>query len=103
VIWLKLLANQSAASLVTQAFLVTAWIYFVTTRLFLGASVGEWTCQVQLGTALQRAQKPKYLLKVVMRETLMVSTGLLLLPLLSLLIAKDFIGEVLDLKLYSLK
>lgn len=102
-IWLKILASQSVAAMITQAFLFVSWVYFITTRYFLGATLGELTCHIQLGTEKQRSQRSWYLIKVISRETLMVLTGLFVLPLISLFIARDFVGDFLGIRLYSLK
>lgn len=70
-------------------------------RGFNGATIGEWTCSLRLGQPWQRLQSG-YILKVLLRTTLIMATGIVTLPLLSLLFKRDLAGDISGLKIYSL-
>lgn len=84
------------------AFLVSIWIYFISMRVIMGASMGEWTCQLRLGQPMQRLHV-SYIFKVTARTTLILLTGVLFFPLLSLICKRDVVGMFTGLKIYSLK
>lgn len=83
------------------SFLFSFWAYLVVTRIFMGASLGEWSCQLRVGQPTQR-MKSSYALRVIGRTTVILLTGVVLLPLLSLIFEKDLAGEISGVKLYSL-
>lgn len=83
-------------------FLLSTWSYLIFMRAFIGASIGEWSCDLRLGEPVQRF-KSNYVLKVMFRTTLVMLTGVFILPLLSLLFAKDIAGELSGLRIYSLQ
>ncbi|MFP5520450.1 MAG: RDD family protein [Bdellovibrionia bacterium] len=95
-------SNASLTSLYLEVFFLSAWLYFILMRLFMGATVGEWACDIRLGTP-QDQKKRNYAFKVAGRESLMVLTGLVVLPMLSLILARDLVGNLLGLKLQTLK
>ena len=74
-------------------FSVIAWIYLVINRVFLGFTPGEWVFDQRVdmpqnhGTAL-------YMLRVVMRATLVVFTGLIIFPIASLVSGRDLAGII---------
>ncbi len=83
-------------------FLVSFWLYLITMRLFMGASIGEWTCNLRLGQPSQRNQVG-YVLRVMARTSLVLFTGIVVLPLFSLLFKCDLVGDMAGIKIYSLK
>ena len=83
------------------SFFFSFWVYLVMMRAFMGASLGEWSCQLRLGQPAQRI-KASYVLKVILRTTLILATGVVILPLLSLIFKEDLVGELSGLRLYSL-
>jgi len=83
-------------------FVFTGWIYFIATRALVGASVGEWTCSLRLGQPSERLNDT-YITRLLVRTTIGLTTGIILLPLLSLVFKKDISGFLSGLKLYSLK
>lgn len=85
-----------------QIFVVVGWIYMVSLRTFMGSSVGEWTCDLRLGQPHERL-RASYALRVALRSTLILGTGVITLPLLSLIFKKDLAGLVSGLRLFSLK
>lgn len=85
-----------------SVFLASAWMYLLTMRVFFGFSIGEWACDLRLGQPTER-MKAFYPLRVFIRSTLIVGTGLLPLPLLSLLTGVDLSGKLSGVKLMSLR
>lgn len=83
------------------SFLFSSWSYLIMMRIFMGASLGEWSCQLRLGQPVQRI-RGGYALRVVARTTLILLTGVITLPLLSLFIKRDLAGELTGIKIYSL-
>ncbi|HEY8271967.1 MAG TPA: hypothetical protein VIG33_13840 [Pseudobdellovibrionaceae bacterium] len=82
-------------------YLGAAWLYMITTRFFIGASIGEAACDIRLGEPRERLS-PWYFLRVVFRATLIAATGVVVLPLLSLILGRDIPGIICGLKLFSL-
>ncbi len=96
------LKQQNASVSIAILFLTVSWTYLVFMRAFMGASIGEMTCDLRLGEPLQRLSI-SYILKVMLRTTAVMLTGVVLLPLVSLLLTKDIAGEISGLKMYSLE
>ncbi len=90
------------ANLFVGSFLICFWLYLISMRLFMGASLGEWTCQLRLGQPAQRS-RISYVFKVIARTTLVLFTGVIVLPMLSLLFKRDLVGDIIGIKIYSLK
>jgi hypothetical protein len=84
------------------SFVFSFWVYLVIMRVFMGASLGEWSCQLRLGQPLQRI-KPTYVLRVAARTTTLLLTGVVTIPLISLLLKRDLLGELTGIYIYSLK
>jgi len=83
------------------AFVFSFWIYLIIMRIFMGASLGEWSCQLRLGQPTQRI-KISYIFRVIARTSLILLTGVVTLPILSLICKRDLVGELTGLKVYSL-
>jgi hypothetical protein len=83
------------------SFLFSFWAYLVVMRIFMGASLGEWSCQLRVGQPAQRLKR-SYTLRVIGRTTLILLTGVVVLPLLSLIFESDIAGEITGVKIYSL-
>jgi hypothetical protein len=75
-----------------------AWIYMVANRVFMGLIPGEWVFDQRLG-APQVLGTPSYALKAVARATVIVGTGGILFPLLSLIFGRDILGRILGIEL----
>ena len=75
--------------------------YLIMLRVFLGNSLGEWSCDLRLGEPRQRFSS-KYSLLVLFRFAIVVCTGVVTLPLLSLLSGVDWAGRLSGLPLISL-
>lgn len=93
-------------SLMLKEFLVVyvlaSWIYMISTRILMSASLGEWACDIRLGQPHERFARG-YGLRVFLRATFILLTGMIPLPLLSLLFGRDIPGDLTGIKLYSLK
>ncbi|MCE3010204.1 MAG: hypothetical protein LW875_06305 [Proteobacteria bacterium] len=71
----------------------SAFLYLCISRVFLGYSLGEWACDLRVGTIEQRLH-PKYSLRVVTRMALIFGTGVIVLPLISMLFRRDLVGRL---------
>ncbi len=74
--------------------------YMCLTRLFLGSSLGELIFDIQVGTDEQR-DKISFNFLVFGRSLIALCTGLFILPILSLIMRKDYLGTFSGLKLYK--
>lgn len=83
------------------SFLFSFWSYLVMMRIFMGASLGEWSCHLRLGQPIQRI-KTSYYFRVIARTSIMLMTGIITIPILSLLLKRDLAGELTGVKIYSL-
>lgn len=83
-------------------FASCAWVYLLTLRCFFGFTIGEWACDLRLGQPHQRFMK-SYPVKVLLRVSLIVGTGLFVLPLFSFLTGRDWAGKITGLFLISLR
>jgi len=83
-------------------YVVGSWLYMITTRFFIGSSIGEAACDIRLGKPQER-MSAWYFLRVILRSTLIILTGVIVLPALSLIFGRDIPGILSGLKLFSLK
>lgn len=97
-----ILKDLSLAKIFGAAFLFSFWMYMIFLRGFNGATIGEWTCSLRLGQPWQRVQSG-YILKVLVRTTLIMVTGIITIPVLSLLFKRDIAGDISGVKIYSLE
>lgn len=82
-------------------YVIGAWLYMITTRFFIGSSIGEAACDLRLGKPQERLSS-RYFAKVILRTSLIMLTGVILLPTLSLILGTDIPGKLTGLKLWSL-
>jgi hypothetical protein len=75
-----------------------SWIYLVSNRIFLGFTPGEWVFDQRLGKPEQMGSVA-YALKTVLRTSVIIATGYILFPILSLLFNKDLLGQMMGLEL----
>ena len=79
------------------------WTYFVVTRTFMGASIGERFCHLRLGKPSERLNS-LYIVRLIARISFVVVTGIILIPILSLIFRRDLAGRLSGgLYIYSLK
>lgn len=81
-------------------FAGVAFIYLTVNRVFLGYTPGEWAFDQRIGRPEQMA-KASYSFKVIYRSLLVICTGFILFPLLSLVFGKDFAGAISGVSLYK--
>lgn len=93
--------EPNLAKMFIFSFFFSFWVYLIMMRVFMGASLGEWSCQLRLGQPVQRI-KTSYILRVIVRTTLILVTGVVTLPILSLICKRDLIGDITGLRIYSL-
>ncbi|MBC7458777.1 MAG: RDD family protein [Bdellovibrionaceae bacterium] len=96
------LKNQNLMSVIGFLLMITIWAYLIFMRAFMGASIGEWACDLRLGQPLQRF-KISYLFKVILRTTIIVVSGIIFIPILSLILSRDLAGDICGLRIYSLE
>lgn len=94
--------NDSLAEMFAMVFFACGWVYMVTIRYLMGSTIGEWACDLRLGQPHERLLG-NYILKVALRSTLILCTGIVTLPLLSLILGRDIPGVLSGLRLFSLK
>jgi hypothetical protein len=103
-VFLKIIRMPITESLMQDfsvVFIAGLWMYMVTTRFFIGSSLGEAACDLRLGRPQDRMSS-RYFLKVIARATLIIATGIFILPLLSLIFGRDLAGSLSGVKLFSL-
>lgn len=88
--------------LLLQIFVGIYWVYSVVVRVFSGCTLGEKSCDLRLGQPSQRLQA-SYAMRVALRTSINLISGVVVLPLLSLLFKKDIAGRISGLNLISLK
>lgn len=89
-------------STIPAIFIVMTFAYMTMSRILMGASIGEIVFDVHLGTEAQR-QNVGYSLRVILRSTLAIVSGLVVLPFFSLLLKQDYLGDLSGLRLYPKK
>jgi hypothetical protein len=99
-----ILMNSTDSDLLTRIslgllFLAIMQMYAVISRSFYGRTLGEWTFDVQLGLKEDQADT-FYPMKVIFRSMLVSLTGVIILPLLSLLLRTDLAGRISGVRLY---
>ena len=79
-------------------FLGTSWIYLVVNRVFLGATPGEWVFDQRLGFPHETGSA-SYSLKIALRTTIILLSGMIVFPLLSLALRRDILGHWLGIRM----
>jgi hypothetical protein len=74
-------------------------MYAIISRSFFGRTLGEWTFDMQLGQDKEQTSQ-SYPLRVTLRSLLNTLTGLVVLPLISLLMNRDLAGQLSGVQLY---
>lgn len=76
--------------------------YMIFLRSLLGYSIGDWACGLRLGTPKERLLK-FYSLRVCLRTLIVFASGIVVLPILSLIFGRDLAGLISGLPLMSLR
>lgn len=79
-------------------FAVVCWGYLIINRLFLGATPGEWVFDQRVGAPDDQG-RALFSLKVLARATLVLATGVVIIPILSILMGRDLLGRFLGIEL----
>jgi hypothetical protein len=74
-------------------FAVVSFIYLSVNRIFLGYTPGEWAFDERIGNPEDLNSK-SYSIKIIARSALVVLTGFILLPIISMLFRKDIAGQI---------
>lgn len=80
-------------------FIGVSFIYMVVNRAFLGYTPGEWAYDQCLGQPIEM-QNISYIPRLVFRTVLVIVTGFITMPLLSVLMNKDVAGQITGTILY---
>lgn len=80
-------------------FMSVMQMYVIISRSFYGCTLGEWTFDHQLGQS-QDQERSSYPLRVALRSFVIILSGVILLPILSLLIGRDLAGRLSGTQLY---
>lgn len=83
-------------------FLAIMQMYMIVSRSFYGQTLGEWTFDVQLGKN-EDQQDAMYPLRVMSRSLITTVTGLVIMPLFSLILRQDLVGNIVGVHLYQQK
>lgn len=87
------LGRETFTRFVVPLFIFLYSSYLILVRVFLGNSIGEWACGLKLGEPRQRFS-PGYVRLVLGRFFVVVATGVIVLPLISLLSGIDWAGRL---------
>jgi hypothetical protein len=72
-------------------FLVVGFVYYVTQRMFLGFTLGEWAYEQRLGLP-DEMKNSGYSFKVFTRQLFIMATGIVVVPMLSWALGRDMAG-----------
>lgn len=79
---------------------MSVWLmYVVVSRSFFGRTLGEWTFDHQMGDD-QQQKSATYPLRILWRAMLVLATGVVTIPLLSLAFNKDLLAPLTGVQLY---
>ena len=97
--------SQSKSEFATQLSLFVLYLavyemYVIISRSFFGFTMAEWTFDLQLGKD-EQIQSSTYPLLVLWRSTITFLTGIVVLPLLSLLLNRDLAAQLTGLQLFK--
>lgn len=92
--------RETSALLSLGVLYLAVWqMYVVVARSFFGATIGEWTFDLQLGEDDQLTDT-LYPAKVLVRSLATIFTGFVVLPILSLVSNRDIAAKISGLQLY---
>ncbi|MFV8257537.1 metalloendopeptidase [Bdellovibrio bacteriovorus] len=81
-------------------FAGVSFIYLTVNRIFVGCTPGEWAFDQRIGRP-EELNKAAYSLKVVARSLVVIATGFVILPILSVLFNKDITGSITGAQLFK--
>ncbi len=80
-------------------FVAVMQMYAIIARSFFGRTLGEWTFDLQIGRD-EEQKLESYPLRIALRSLVTTVTGLVLLPILSLILGRDLAGWLSGVQLY---
>ena len=83
----------------TLLFFGTSLVYYMLSRGMFGSTLGDWAFDVQLGSQEDRLNL-MYPLQVIFRTFVIIATGIITIPILSVAFGKDMAYYFSGLKLY---
>lgn len=93
--------NTSLQLILMPLFIIGYYSYQIATRYFVGQTLGEWACDLHV--AFLSKTKVKYLFSLIFRETVLLVTGIFLIPIVSLIVHRDILGKISGLYIFSKK
>lgn len=97
------LTNPDAQGMIYLAtasiFATVSFIYLTLNRLYLGWTPGEWAFDQRIGKP-EDLNKAIFSLKILARALLVIFTGFIVMPILSILFNKDLAGTITGARLY---
>ncbi|MGZ3770743.1 MAG: metalloendopeptidase [Bdellovibrio sp.] len=98
------LSNPDAQGMIyistLSLFAGVSFIYLTLNRIYIGCTPGEWAFDQRIGKP-EDLNKTSYSLKVVGRSLLVIFTGFIVFPVLSVILGKDLAGSVTGVELYK--
>lgn len=79
-------------------FAMVAFVYLTVNRVFIGQTPGEWAFDQRIGVPSDLNTR-NFTVKVIGRSALIVLTGFIILPILSLILKKDIAGQLTGAKI----
>ena len=74
-------------------FAGVTFIYMLVNRVFVGATPGEWAFDQRIGKP-EEMNSPFYALKIAARCLLVMCTGFIVMPIISLIMGRDIAGQI---------
>lgn len=96
----SLTSNNVLAGSLAGLFLIMTWIYLALSRVFMGATPGEWVFDQRMGSPEQFGTL-RYTGFILIRATAIIASGLVIFPLISLIFGHDVLGRSLGLELHK--
>lgn len=102
---LDFIASQLDSQFALQAslYLLVGFIgvsYFSLSRSVIGQTLGEWAFEYQVGDDTEQVSR-RYPLQILGRSLIILATGIITLPLLSLILRRDLTSYLIGVKLYQ--
>jgi len=79
--------------LALTCFVASVGLYKLILRIYLGFTIGEWACGLRLGSPKERIS-PDYVWRVFLRFAVVFGTGILVLPIMSIVLGQDVAGRI---------
>lgn len=74
-------------------FATVVFVYYVTNRIFIGATPGEWAYEMTVGEP-QKIGTSQLMINQVKRTLFVIFTGFIITPIISIILRQDFAGKI---------